>query len=306
LRYRIRHTTCYHYSQRVEFSQNEARLQPRDFSRQQCRHSHFEINPSPVDYYERTDYFGNKVAFFAIQQAHEELTVSALSEVYLQQEPEAQPSADHWISWENARVLLWQNNGQSADMTNNPPPIEPALFDARLYLFDSPMVPVSTELAEYAGISFTPNRPLVEAVQDLMARIFHEFTYDPSFTTIATPLTEVLKYRRGVCQDFAHLAIGCLRALGLAVRYVSGYLETYSEPGLPKLVGADASHAWFSVYVPGSGWHDFDPTNNTVPSNQHITLAWGRDYSDVTPLKGIAFGGGYHTLSVAVDVERMP
>jgi transglutaminase-like putative cysteine protease len=138
-----------------------------------------------------------------------------------------------------------------------------------------------------------------------MQRIYKDFIYDPSFTTIATPLSEVLKYRRGVCQDFAHLAIACLRAHGIAARYVSGYVETRPEPGKPRIVGADASHAWFSVYIPGIGWLDFDPTNNTVPLDQHITLAWGRDYADVTPLKGIAFGGGQHTLSVSVDVLRL-
>ena len=138
-----------------------------------------------------------------------------------------------------------------------------------------------------------------------MKRIYSDFTYDPTFTTIATPLSEVIRFRRGVCQDFAHLAIGCLRAYGIAARYISGYVETLPEPGKCRLVGSDASHAWFSVYIPGTGWLDFDPTNNTVPLDQHITLAWGRDFSDVTPLKGIALGGGQHTLSVSVDVLRL-
>ena len=167
------------------------------------------------------------------------------------------------------------------------------------------MVSVSAELAEYARLSFEPNRALVDVVYDLMARIYKDFTYDPTFTTIATPLIEVLRFRRGVCQDFAHLAIGCLRSFGIAARYVSGYVETMPEPGKSRLVGADASHAWFSVYIPAIGWMDFDPTNNKVPHDQHITLAWGRDFSDVTPLKGIAFGGGQHTLSVSVDVLRL-
>jgi transglutaminase-like putative cysteine protease len=179
------------------------------------------------------------------------------------------------------------------------------ILDARQYVIDSPMIKTSAELGSYAQPSFLPNRPLVEVVRDLMQRIYKDFIYDPSFTTIATPLSEVLKYRRGVCQDFAHLAIACLRAHGIAARYVSGYVETRPEPGKPRIVGADASHAWFSVYIPGIGWLDFDPTNNTVPLDQHITLAWGRDYADVTPLKGIAFGGGQHTLSVSVDVLRL-
>jgi len=160
-------------------------------------------------------------------------------------------------------------------------------------------------LAEYAAPSFQPDRPLVDVVTDLMQRIYHDFIYDPTFTTIATPLSEVLTHRRGVCQDFAHLAIGCLRSFGIPARYISGYMETVPAPGKPRLVGADASHAWFAVYVPDVGWLDFDPTNNKIPHDQHITLAWGRDYADVTPLKGIAFGGGQHTLSVSVDVMRI-
>jgi transglutaminase-like putative cysteine protease len=179
------------------------------------------------------------------------------------------------------------------------------ILDARQYILDSPMITISPELADYAQSSFLPNRTLVDVVHDLMGRIYKDFTYDPTFTTIATPLSDVLSFRRGVCQDFAHLAIGCLRAYGMAARYISGYVETLPEPGKPRLVGADASHAWFSVYIPGTGWLDFDPTNNTVPLDQHITLAWGRDYADVTPLKGIAFGGGQHTLSVSVDVLRL-
>ena len=137
----------------------------------------------------------------------------------------------------------------------------------------------------------------------LMRRIYHDFTYDPEFTTIATPLSEVLEHKRGVCQDFAHLAIACIRSMGLAARYVSGYIETLPPPGKEKLVGTDASHAWFSVFFPETGWLDFDPTNNQMPMDKHITVAWGRDFDDVTPLKGIAFGGGQHRLSVSVDVR---
>ncbi|PKM11646.1 MAG: hypothetical protein CVV13_08500 [Gammaproteobacteria bacterium HGW-Gammaproteobacteria-3] len=180
------------------------------------------------------------------------------------------------------------------------------LLDARYYVLDSPMITANAELGAYAQASFLPKRPLVAVVQDLMQRIYQDFTYDPSFTTIATPLSEVLRHRRGVCQDFAHLAIACLRAYGIAARYISGYIETAQEPGKPRLIGTDASHAWFAVYIPGSGWLEFDPTNNKLPLNQHITLAWGRDFADVTPLKGIAFGGGQHTLSVSVDVLRLP
>ena len=161
-------------------------------------------------------------------------------------------------------------------------------------------------MRDYAIPSFPVGRPIVDAVDDLVKRIHRDFTYDPQFTTIATPLLDVLKHRRGVCQDFAHVAIACLRSLGLAARYVSGYIETIPPAGQARLVGADASHAWFSLYVPEWGWLDFDPTNNQMASDQHIILAVGRDYQDVTPLKGVLFGGGKHQLDVSVDVERLP
>jgi len=308
VKYRITHTTLYHYSQPVGLCQNEARLQPRIFWRQQCHHSSFDITPAPMDFSERLDFFGNRVTYFAIQQPHTQLTVTAISEVTIFPR---QNNLDlfNQMTWEQVRGLLQETPGQSQSqqgqiqMQNQDQTLE--ILDARQYVLDSPMVTVTPELADYARNSFLPNRALVDVVHDLMQRIYKDFTYDPAFTTIATPLSEVLNFRRGVCQDFAHLAIACLRAYGIAARYISGYVETLPEPGKQRLVGADASHAWFSVYIPGTGWLDFDPTNNTVPLDQHITLAWGRDYADVTPLKGIAFGGGQHTLSVSVDVLRL-
>ncbi|MDD1618788.1 MAG: transglutaminase family protein [Methylococcaceae bacterium] len=310
MKYRITHTTFYHYSQPVGLCQNEARLQPRIFWRQQCHNSRFDIKPTPMDFSERIDFFGNRVAYFAIQQPHTQLIVTAISEVTIFPR---QNNLDllNQMTWEQVRSLLQESPllGQSqsqlgqSQIQNQDQTLE--VLDARQYVLDSPMVIVTPELADYAQSSFLPNRALVDVVHDLMQRIYKDFTYDPAFTTIATPLSEVLSFRRGVCQDFAHLAIGCLRAYGIAARYISGYVETLPEPGKPRLVGADASHAWFSVYIPGTGWLDFDPTNNTVPLDQHITLAWGRDYADVTPLKGIAFGGGQHTLSVSVDVLRL-
>ncbi len=296
MRYRITHTTLYQYSQLVGLCQNEARLQPRDFWRQQCQSSYFNINPEPGDFNERLDFFGNRVAYFSIQQAHQRLTVTAVSEVTVFPRQSREGLANS-ITWEQVRELL-QGNQQN-------PYSYDELQDAKLYVLDSPMVIASPDLANYAQSSFLPNRPLVQVVADLMQRIHQDFTYAPSSTTIATPLSDVLHFRRGVCQDFAHLAIGCLRSFGIAARYISGYVETQAEPGKPRLVGADASHAWFAVYVPGIGWLEFDPTNNKQPFDQHITLAWGRDYTDVTPLKGIVFGGGQHTLSVSVDVLRL-
>jgi transglutaminase-like putative cysteine protease len=312
VRYRITHTTCYLYSQPVGLCQNEARLQPRNFWRQHCDNYRFDIVPIPMDFHERLDFFGNCVAYFAIQQPHNKLTVTAISEVTIFPK---QNTLDlfNQMTWEQTRNQLQeasvqtqiqsqqnqsQSQSQSLDQSVD-------ILEARQFLFDSPMVPINKELADYAQLSFQPNRALVDVVQDLMGRIYKDFTYDPTSTTIATPLSEVLKLRRGVCQDFAHLAIGCLRSFGIAARYISGYIETLPEPGKERLVGTDASHAWFSVYIPGTGWLDFDPTNNTIPLDQHITLAWGRDYSDVTPLKGIAYGGGQHSLSVSVDVLRL-
>jgi transglutaminase-like putative cysteine protease len=318
VKYRITHTTVYSYSQPVGLCQNEARLQPRNFWRQNCDNNRFEISPTPMDFNERLDFFGNRVTYFAIQQPHNRLTVTAISEVTVFPK---QNTLDlfNQLSWEQVRDMLQESSLQSLGQVQNQvqiqsqqgqsqlqirdQPIE--LMDAKQYLLDSPMVTVMPELAGYAQPSFQPNRALVDVVHDLMGRIYQDFTYDPTFTTIATPLSDVLNFRRGVCQDFAHLAIGCLRAYGIPARYISGYVETLPEPGKQRLVGADASHAWFSVYIPSSGWLDFDPTNNKVPLDQHITLAWGRDYSDVTPLKGIAFGGGQHTLSVSVDVLRL-
>ncbi len=310
MKYRITHTTFYHYSQPVGLCQNEARLQPRIFWRQQCHSSRFDIKPTPMDFSERIDFFGNRVAYFAIQQPHTQLIVTAISEVTIFPR---QNNLDllNQMTWEQVRSLLQETpvQGQSQSqqgqiqLQNQDQALE--ILDARQYALDSPMVTITPELIVYAQNSFLPNRALVDVVHDLMQRIYKDFTYDPAFTTIATPLSEVLSFRRGVCQDFAHLAIACLRAYGIAARYISGYVETLPEPGKQRLVGADASHAWFSVYIPGTGWLDFDPTNNTVPLDQHITLAWGRDYADVTPLKGIAFGGGQHTLSVSVDVLRL-
>lgn len=312
MKYRITHSTLYQYSQLVGLCQNEARLQPRDFWRQQCQSSHFEITPEPSDFSERHDFFGNRVAYFAIQQAHQRLKVTAISEVILFPRQNRNDLAN-LITWEHVRDRLQGSPGQiqmqaqpqSQQQQQQQQSFCDELPDAKLFLLDSPMITTNAELADYAQSSFLPNRPLVHVVTDLMQRIHSDFTYDPSSTTIATPLSEVLQFRRGVCQDFAHLAIGCLRCFGIAARYVSGYIETQPLPGKQRLVGADASHAWFAVYVPGSGWMEFDPTNNTMPFDQHITLAWGRDYTDVTPLKGIAFGGGQNTLSVSVDVLRL-
>lgn len=291
MNYRVVHITSYEYSSPAGLCHNEARLLPRQLGRQRCLHSSLSIEPTPVDYLERLDFFGNRVAYFTIQQPHEKLVVTATSELAIAEEQGGLAFGND-LPWETVRNRLQEDR-------------TPEILDALQFSLDSPIVVADGEMKDYAEDSFTSGRPLLEAVQDLMQRIYKDFTYDPGFTTIATPLSEVIAHRRGVCQDFAHFAIGCLRSHGLAARYVSGYLETIPPPGKERLVGADASHAWFSVFLPGSGWLDFDPTNNQMPRERHITVAWGRDFSDVTPLKGVAFGGGEHTLKVSVDVAKL-
>ncbi len=297
MKFRITHTTRYQYSQSVSLCHSEARLQPRDFPGQHCLSSLLMITPHPADYHERQDYFGNRVAYFAIQQPHTQLTVTATSEVEVNVATEApELSSTSWETVPSQLQTLTRNENNSSDPAR----------EARLYSLDSEMAAGSPDLRNYAAPSFKPGLSLPAVALDLTRRIYRDFSYDPSFTTIATPLNTVLAHKRGVCQDFAHLAIACFRSFGLPARYVSGYIETAPPPGKTKLTGSDASHAWFSVFQPGLGWLDFDPTNDCKAGGQHITLGWGRDYSDVTPLKGLAVGGSRHQVSVAVDVTRVP
>jgi transglutaminase-like putative cysteine protease len=287
MKYRVTHTTEFVYASRVGLCYNEARLLPRELPHQTVHSSVLNLDPLPHDHYERFDYFGNRTVYFSIQQPHVQLVATAISEV--QVTPSKLFKKNDSTCWEMVRERL--RSDRSA-----------VIVEATEFVLDSPMISIDNQLANYASPSFAPGRPLDDAVHDLMQRIYHEFKYDPEFSTIATPLKEVMEHRSGVCQDFAHLAIGCLRSQGLAARYVSGYIETEPPAGKERLVGADASHAWFSVFQPGVGWRDYDPTNNQLPSERHITVAWGRDFADVTPLKGVAYGGGEHKLKVAVDV----
>jgi len=292
MKYRVIHKTIYRYQGTVSQCQNEAYLTLRDTPLQRCHKSELWISPRPATQYERKDFFGNRVSYFAVQTPHTVLTVNAISDVDIRH-PGSVPLPEHSPPWEAVRDALEQGSDEDC-------------LAARPFTLESPFISLSHEaIRQYALISFTPKRPIMAAARALMTRIFHEFTYDPHFSTIVTPLSDVLEHRRGVCQDFAHLGIACIRSLGLPARYVSGYLETLPPPGEPKLRGADASHAWLALYVPEWGWMDLDPTNNQIPGEQHITTAYGRDYGDVTPLKGVIFGGGGHTLEVSVDVERM-
>jgi transglutaminase-like putative cysteine protease len=292
MRYRVTHRTEYFYSGTITQCHNIVHLRPRELPGQLCLNHHLDIEPEPADRAEYEDFFGNRVNYFSILQPHSQLTVVAVSEVQLDAQAEQLPLYDD-LAWDEVRVRLANPRGAE-------------LRESQHYVLDSPLAGASPELADYAAPSFSSGRPLLEAVHDLMRRVHTEFAYDPGYTTVSTPLAEVFASRRGVCQDFAHLAIACLRSLGLAARYVSGYLETAPSPGQEKLQGADNSHAWFSVFLPEVGWMDFDPTNNQVPQYQHITTAWGRDFGDVTPLKGVLYGGNpTHRLQVAVDVERL-
>ncbi len=292
MKYNITHITHYTYSKPVSSCYNLAHLSPRDSDRQTCLNSRIEVLPGATTNIQREDFFGNRVSYFNVQTPHNELTVTAESEVEIKPYGDLLNTAFP-VPWNEVRGIL-ENSTRGEDL------------DARQYLLESPFVSVDQDIHRYAQASFSPGRPVLEAVHDLMDRIHNEFDYDPGFTNIATPLSEVLKHRKGVCQDFAHLAIACLVSHGVPTRYVSGYLETIPPPGKQRMQGADASHAWFSVYVPNFGWVDFDPTNNQIPMDRHITTAWGRDYSDVTPLKGVIFGGGTkHKLNVSVDVESV-
>lgn len=293
MKYRITHTTRYRYSEPVSTCHNVGRLRPRTTPQQICTSSQLLIDPLPAVTRQWQDLFGNELDFFTIQQPHSSLSVTVSSEVEVVSSgtllDRAFPSP-----WEQVRdYLRTAKDDQLA-------------LEARQFVLESDFVVFSQQASEYSAASFGAGRPLLEAVEDLMRRIHRDFSYDPDFSDIATPLEDVLEHRKGVCQDFAHLAIACLRSNGLAARYVSGYLETIPPAGCERLVGSDASHAWFSVFVPYQGWVDFDPTNDQIPADRHITAAWGRDYADAAPLKGVLFGGGdSQELEVAVDVVRL-
>lgn len=292
MRYRVRHRTTYRYAEPVSLGYTLARLTPRTFPGQRCRSATIEIEPAPDERSDRVDAFGNHLTWFAIERPHRQLTVAATSDVTVEGEP-ALPTLASPEPWDEVAAGLAGATGGEA-------------VDARPYVLPSPLVLPDAEVAAFAAPSFPPGRPLVDAVLDWMSRLHREIAYDPGFTTVSTPLHDVLAHRRGVCQDLAHLAIAGLRAHGLAARYVSGYLETDPPPGRERLDGADASHAWFAVHLPGLGWLDLDPTNDQPVGDRHITVAWGRDYADVAPVVGVLYaGGGGQELDVAVDVERI-
>ena len=285
--YRVRHLTIYDYADPVSVSHHVLRLTPRNLTRQRCSGSQISIDPSPQSSTTRTDYFGNVLTFFTLREPHGRLTVQASSELEVQSAEG--PDFSQSPGWETVPRSL--EGDARVDV-----------LDAYQFVFDSERIGANPELAAYARDSFLPGRPLLEAVRDLTRRIHQDFRFDTEATEVTTPIQTFFEKRRGVCQDFAHLEIACLRSLGLPARYVSGYLRTIPSPGHARLEGADASHAWCSAWCPDLGWVDFDPTNDCVPSDGHVTLAWGRDYNDVSPIHGVLLGGARHTLHVGVDV----
>src|SRR5574343_1715571 len=295
VRYHVLHETRYHYGNPVSLSQQQLHLSPRGLGWQRVEAQSIAIEPTPTWRRDGLDAFGNPVSWLAFHTPHDALIIR--SEMTIAVAPHCPAVLEISPPWETVRDRLAY--GASAPHA--------ADLDAARFLFDSPHVGVQSELAAYAADCFPPGRPLLLGAQCLMARIFSEFEFDPEATTVSTPVLDVLHNKRGVCQDFAHLMIACLRALGLAARYVSGYLLTRPPPGKPRLIGADASHAWVSVYSPGSegDWVDFDPTNNLLPDTEHITVAFGRDFGDISPLRGIILGGGGHEPEVAVTVTPL-
>jgi transglutaminase-like putative cysteine protease len=282
VRYRAIHTTKYAYDASVSLCQSEVRLVPRTLPWQRTLESHIETTPPSASTESHEDYFGNAVTTFTILERHDRFSTVATSVIEVD---DRDATKDVAVTWEAARDEVAAHSVFET-------------LEAFEFTFDSPLVAVAPELSSYAVPSFPPERPLIDAIEDLSHRIHTEFKYTPRATRVDTPVLEVLRLKKGVCQDYAHVMIGAVRSMGLAARYVSGYLRSGAN-----VQGAEASHAWVSVFVPGVGWFDIDPTNDMRPGTGHITLAWGRDYADVAPVKGVALGGGHQVVEVTVRVD---
>jgi transglutaminase-like putative cysteine protease len=285
--YLVRHRTTYHYFSNVAYSRLIAHLVPRRTARQRSQSVEVTIQPRPAQQFERTDFFGNVTSWYTIDEPHDTLEVLAESRVEIDPIPEY--PAGESAAWESARALFAY-------------PTDASALEALQYTFDTPLTATDEDVVAFARTSFKRGRALFEAVLELNARIYAGFRFDAEATNTRTTVYDAFALRAGVCQDLAHVGIACVRSMGLAARYVSGYLLTHPPPGRERLIGADASHAWFSVWIPPFGWVDFDPTNNMLPSSEHITVGWGRDYGDVAPIHGIITGGGENEVDVAVDV----
>ena len=290
MRFQVIHRTLCRYDSPVSVCHYHAKLTSRRLPNQECPWHEITIRPEPLHRYHRHDAYGNAITYFEIEGSHDELEVTSRCYIHVKAQPEVNAAAT--LPWECVRDICQSSEWSAATM-------------AAEFVCDSPLIHPSREMREYAMRSFTPARPILEAALDLNHRIFTDFTFDPTATHVATPITESWEKKRGVCQDYAQVMIACLRGVGLPARYVSGYLETLPPPGQQKLIGADASHAWLSLWCGEDwGWMDLDPTNDLMPSLRHITLAWGRDFSDVSPLRGVTLGAGNQVILVAVDVSH--
>lgn len=291
--YQLSHTTSYKYQSGVTFCHNIATIRPKNLVGQTVLEYELEISPEPTEISEKTDFFGNTITRFSIQKFHKKLIVTAKSKVL--RDTTLQP--DIYTSEVIKSITL---DDALLEMKS----MNPEILEIKQYVLESILIAnISPEIEAYAKVSFHPNRPIFEAAFELMQRIFKDFEFNADVTNVATPIHEVMKNKKGVCQDFAQIGIACLRSVGIPARYVSGYIETLPPPGKEKLVGTDASHAWFSMYIPKFGWIDFDPTNNQIPKNQHIIVAHGRDYYDVPPLKGVIYSSGQNKMKVEVDIR---
>ncbi|MEZ7496429.1 transglutaminase family protein [Leeuwenhoekiella aequorea] len=293
--YSISHTTKYDYDAPVSYCHNIAVLKSRRSLGQELLEYKIHISPEADEISERVDFFGNYITRFSIQKEHTQLKVTTVSKIrreYEQFKNDFRSDACSKISLDQAKKSLLKT--------------EPDILEAKQFALESIFIKKTDEaISNYAKESFKPNRSIFEAAEELMKRIYIDFDFVSGFTSVSTPINEVMRNRKGVCQDFAQIAIACIRSVGLPARYVSGYIETIPPAGQEKLVGADASHAWFSIFIPGFGWVDFDPTNNQIPGDQHIVVGWGRDYYDVPPLKGVVYGSGKSKLKVEVDISRV-
>ncbi|MFA9392403.1 MAG: transglutaminase N-terminal domain-containing protein [Prolixibacteraceae bacterium] len=290
--YTVRHTTLYEYDNFVSYCHNLATLKPREYSGQELMEYTLKISPDPTGLSERLDFFGNNITRFSIEGLHNKLEVTTHSKI------KRDYGAIRASFFSDRCKMITLDEALSTLKSNTPQKLETQPF-----VLESPLIrKINDKIRAYAKVSFQANRSVFDAGLELMQRIFIDFKFDSGFTNVATPISEAFEAKKGVCQDFAQIAIACVRSVGLPARYMSGYIETLPPKGQKKLVGSDASHAWFAMYIPGFGWVDFDPTNNQIPADQHLVLAWGRDYYDVPPLKGVIYSNGKNKMKVAVDI----
>jgi len=290
MKYQVLHITDYIYEFPAALCHNLMFQIPQDQPSQKVEAYSCDITPKPSSEVERVDFFGNKYLYFSVERSHCKLTVTSQSILSL--------STPEWFHVDPCTTMPWEEvmNLLHSYQTSS---------DIRQYYLESEHTRFIDGIREYALASFSPGRPILAAALDLNARIFNDFAFTPGFTDISTPLQQVFEHKKGVCQDFAHFFLACVRTLGLAARYVSGYIETLPPPGKPKLIGSDASHAWIALYVPGYDWVELDATNNLLVNDNHIRVAVGRDFSDITPLKGIVYSGSKQEMKVSVDVSRL-